>query len=249
MKKRITVELPDYFSISHYKSLNSFEHMDELEKVIHAIAATTEHSVEDIKAWNINDLLAVYKGIGELFDTISNEFYPVFEFKGTTYGFQPISKMLVAEFIDLDARLKDPMKNLEELMAILYRPVINQRFESFEWKAKSYIKTLIGQSEDIFKYYSVEEYDSQKRDWRTEVFKELPISYALGALTFFLQFGLMLQRDLVSSTQSIPMTQKKETIQMLEKAIQSVTTMGGSILSKQLEKDLSSLQEKNQSLN
>ena len=249
MKKRITVELPDYFSISHYKSLNSFEHMDELEKVIHAIAATTEHSVEDIKAWNINDLLAVYKGIGELFDTISNEFYPVFEFKGTTYGFQPISKMLVAEFIDLDARLKDPMKNLEELMAILYRPVINQRFESFEWKAKSYIKTLIGQSEDIFKYYDIEEYDSQKRDWRVEVFKDLPISYALGALTFFLQFGLMLQRDLVSSTQSIPMTQKKETIQMLEKAIQSVTTMGGSILSKQLEKDLSSLQEKNQSLN
>ena len=94
-----------------------------------------------------------------------------------------------------------------------------------------------------------EEYDSQKRDWRVEVFKDLPISYALGALTFFLQFGLMLQRDLVSSTQSIPMTQKKETIQMLEKAIQSVTTMGGSILSKQLEKDLSSLQEKNQSLN
>ena len=249
MKRKITVTLPDYFSISHYKSLNSFEHLDELEKVIHAIAATTEHSVEDIKAWNINDLLAVYKGIGELFDTISNEFYPVFEFKGTTYGFQPISKMLVAEFIDLDARLKDPMKNLEELMAILYRPVINQRFESFEWKAKSYIKTLIGQSEDIFKYYSVEEYDSQKRDWRVEVFKDLPISYALGALTFFLQFGLMLQRDLVSSTQSIPMTQKKETIQMLEKAIQSVTTMGGSILSKQLEKDLSSLQEKNQSLN
>ena len=66
MKKRITVELPDYFSISHYKSLNSFEHMDELEKVIHAIAATTEHSVEDIKGWNINDLLGVYKGIGEL---------------------------------------------------------------------------------------------------------------------------------------------------------------------------------------
>jgi hypothetical protein len=157
--------------------------------------------------------------------------------------------MLVAEFIDLDARLKDPMKNLEELMAILYRPVINQRFESFEWKVKSYIKTIVGQSENIFKYYDVEEYDSQKRDWRVEVFKDLPISYALGALSFFLQFGLMLQRDLVSSTQSIPMTQKKETIQMLEKAIQSVTTMGGSILSKQLEKDLSSLQEKNQSLN
>jgi hypothetical protein len=249
MKKRITVELPDYFSITHYKALNSFEHLDELEKVIHAIAATTEHSVESIKEWNITDLLGVYKGIGELFDTISNEFYPVFEFKGVTYGFQPISKMLVAEFIDLDGRLKDPMKNLEELMAILYRPVVNQRFESFEWKVKSYIKTIVGQSENIFKYYDVEEYDSQKRDWRVEVFKDLPISYALGALTFFLQFGLMLQKDLVSSTPNIPMSQKKETMEMLEKAIQSVRTMGGYTPSGQLEKDLSSLQEKNQSLN
>lgn len=249
MKKTISVQLPDYFSITHYKSLNSFEHLDEIEKVIHAIAATTEHSVEDINGWNINDLLSVYKGVGQLFDTITNEFYPVFEFKGVTYGFQPISKMSVAEFIDLDGRLKEPMKNLEELMAILYRPVINERFESFQWKALSYIKTLIGKSESIFKYYDVEEYDSQKRDWRVEVFKDLPISYALGALTFFLQFGLMLQKDLVSSTPNIPLEKKKETMEMLEKAIQSVTTMGGYIRSEQLEKDLSLSQGQNQSLN
>jgi hypothetical protein len=66
--------------------------MDELDKVIHAIAATTEHSVEDIKGWNINDLLGVYKGIGELFDTISNEFYPVFEFKGRPMDFSQSPK-------------------------------------------------------------------------------------------------------------------------------------------------------------
>lgn len=249
MKKTISVQLPDYFSITHYKSLKSFEHLDEIEKVIHAIAATTEHSVEDINGWNINDLLSVYKGVGQLFDTITNEFYPVFEFKGVTYGFQPISKMSVAEFIDLDGRLKEPMKNLEELMAILYRPVINERFESFQWKALSYIKTLIGKSESIFKYYDVEEYDSQKRDWRVEVFKDLPISYALGALTFFLQFGLMLQKDLVFYTPNIPLEKKKETMEMLEKAIQSVRIMGGYIRSEQLEKDLSLSQGQNQSLN
>jgi hypothetical protein len=223
--------------------------MDELEKVVHTIAATTEHSIEEINGWNINDLLSVYKGVGQLFDDITNEFYPVFEFKGVTYGFQPISKMSVAEFIDLDARLKDPMKNIEELMAILYRPVVNERFESFQWKVLSYIKTLIGQSENIFKYYDVEEYDSQKRDWRVEVFKDLPISYGLGALTFFLQFGLMLQKDLVSSTPNIPMEQKKETMEMLEKAIQLVTTMGGYTPSEVLEKDPSLSQAQNQSLN
>jgi hypothetical protein len=73
--------------------LNSFEHLDELDKVIHAIAATTEHSVDSIKEWNITDLLAVYKGVGELFDNITNEFYPVFEFKGLrNTAFNPYPK-------------------------------------------------------------------------------------------------------------------------------------------------------------
>ena len=112
MKKKIQVELPEYFSIKHYKALGSFEHLDELEKVVYTIVATTEHSAEEVMRWNMTDMLSVYKGVSELLSDITNEFYPVFEFKGTIYGFQPLSKMSVAEWIDLDARLKEDRKSV-----------------------------------------------------------------------------------------------------------------------------------------
>ena len=248
MKKKIQVELPDYFSIKHYKALGSFEHLDELEKVVYTIVATTEHSAEEVMAWNMTDMLSVYKGVSELLSDITNEFYPVFEFKGTIYGFQPLSKMSVAEWIDLDARLKDPVKNLEELMAILYRPITESNFESYTWKVKNYIKTLMGSSESLFKLYSVEEYDVEKRDWRTEVFADLPISYAFGALTFFLGFAMMLQKDLVTSSHELTKEQKKEMTQMIELALHSLNIMDGSSYYEESVHKFSTLQEKNQSL-
>lgn len=248
MKKRIEVTLPDYFSVKHYKSLGSFEHMDEVDRVVATIVATTEHSGEEVMRWNMSDLLSVYKGVSELLSDITNEFYPVFEFRGQMYGFQPLSKMSVAEWIDLDARLKEPIKNLEELMAILYRPITSHKLESFEWKVKSYIKTVIGSAESIFKYYEVEEYDVEKRDWRTEVFKDLPISYALGALTFFLSFGMMLQRDLVSSSPNMTKAEKKGMIQAIDLAIQSLNTTAGSSYYEESVHKSSTSQEKNQSL-
>jgi len=248
MKKKIQVELPEYFSIKHYKSLGSFEHLDELEKVVYTIVATTEHSAEEVMRWNMTDMLAVYKGVAELLSDITNEFYPVFEFKGTLYGFQPLSKMSVAEWIDLDGRLKDPVKNLEELMAILYRPITESNFESYTWKVKNYIKTLMGSSESLFKLYDVEEYDAEKRDWRTEVFSDLPISYALGALTFFLGFGMMLQKDLVTSSPELSKEQKKEMISAIELALRSLNTTDGSSYYEESVHKFSTSQEKSQSL-
>lgn len=247
-KKTIEVQLPDYFSIKHYKALGSFEHLDELEKVVYTIVATTEHSAEEVMTWKITDMMAVYKGVASLLNEITNEFYPVFEFKGTTYGFQPLSKMSVAEWIDLDARLKDPIKNLEELMAILYRPITSSNFDSYQWKVKNYIKTLLGSSESLFKLYEVEEYDSEKREWRTEVFKDLPITYAMGALTFFLGFGMMLQRDLVTSSPDITKEQKKEMIQMIDLAIQSLNITDGYMYYEESVHKSSQSQERNQSL-
>jgi hypothetical protein len=246
--KKIQVQLPDYFSIKHYKSLGSFEHLDELERVVYTIVATTEHSAEEVMRWNLTDMLAVYKGVSQLLNEITNEFYPVFEFKGVVYGFQPLSKCTVAEWIDLDSRLKDPINNLEELMAILYRPITESNFDSFSWKVKNYIKTLMGSSESLFKLYSVEEYDVEKRDWRAEVFKDLPISYTFGALTFFLGFGMMLQKDLVLSSPELTKEQKKEMSQMIELALQSLNISDGYTSYEELVHKSSTSPESNQSL-
>jgi hypothetical protein len=219
MAKKIRVELPEYFTIAHYKRMGSFEHLDEVEKIIATIVAMTDYTQEDVMTWKMADMFKVYKGVESILEDINGEFYPVFEFKGVTYGFQPISKMMVGEWMDLDARLEEPIKHLEEIMAILYRPVVKENFHDLKWKAKSYIRHLMGKPDDLFKLYEVEEYDTEKRDWRVEIFKDLPIEYALGSLHFFLHLGLALQKDLVISSQDLTETQKTAMSKMIELAI------------------------------
>ena len=36
---KIKVEIPDYFSVRHYKALGNFEHLDEVETVAEVVLA------------------------------------------------------------------------------------------------------------------------------------------------------------------------------------------------------------------
>ena len=220
-KKEVTVEIPEYFTVSHYKSMGQFEHMDDLDKIVSVVVATTQHSEDEVINWPLPNLVTIYKGISAILNDIKPIFYPVFEYRNCTYGFQPLSKMSVGEWIDLETRMKDPIKNMESILAILYRPVINERFDGMEWKTKSYIKSLVGQQESLFKYYNVEEYDSEKRVWREEIFKDLPIDYALGAYTFFLAFTLHLQRDILTYSE-VEETLKKELTKEIDAVIEDL---------------------------
>jgi len=222
---KIKVQIPDYFSVKHYKALGNFEHLDEVEKVIHTLVATTEHTQEEIMRWSMHDMLQVYKGVENILQEVNNEFYPVFEFKGITYGFQPISKMSVGEWIDCDSRLENPIENLEELLAILYRPVVKDNFKSLEWRVKDYIRHLKGEPTNLFKMYEVEEYDVEKRDWRKEVFSDLPIEYALGALHFFILFGLTLQRDLATYSPNLTEEERVRIATEMDKVITELASM------------------------
>lgn len=224
-KKKIKVQIPDYFSVKHYKAMGSFEHLDEVEKVIHTIVATTEHTEDEVMRWSMHDMLQVFRGIEGILEEVRNEFYPVFEFKGITYGFQPISKMAVGEWMDLDRRLDNPLANLEEILAILYRPVVKENFKGLEWKIKDYIRHLKGEPTNLFKMYEVEEYDVEKREWRKEVFSDLPIEYALGALHFFIIFGLTLQRDLATYSPNLTEEEKVKMIVEFDKVIQELASM------------------------
>jgi hypothetical protein len=220
--KTVDVTIPDYFSVKHYKSMGSFEHMEEVDKIIAVVTATTEHSEEDVMEWSLPNLLSIYKGISAILNDVTPTFYPVFEFKGVTYGFQPLSKMSVAEWIDLENRMKDPIKNMEGILAILYRPIVEHKFDGMKWNVKSYIKTLTGNTESIFNYYTIENYDTEKRGWREKVFEDLPIEYALGCYTFFLAFTLMLQRDILSYSPEVKASLKKELMKEIDEAIKGL---------------------------
>ena len=110
----------------------------------------------------------------ELLPKIKPEFKDRFELDGISYGFIPKwQDMTYAEFVDMDTiatRKQDEMLNmLHILLAVMYRPITNERTEHD---------------------FDIEKYDVKKMTKRAELFKSnLDVRYVLGAQTFFTNFG------------------------------------------------------------
>ena len=164
--KEIKIDIPIEFTIEHYQKLGQFEHLSEVEKIIRIVSAISSYDEDFIRSWDISSLQKVYLDIHNKITKTEPIFLPIFEFEGIRYGLQPITKMNAGEYIDLEKQLQDG--NVLDVISIIYRPIVKDRFNSFEWKIKNNIKFIQGKSETLFKYYSVEDYDTEKREWRKE---------------------------------------------------------------------------------
>jgi hypothetical protein len=214
--KTVKVDIPNYLTIKHYLGFQLITDVkNDIDLVINTVSIMTGHPVEEIRQWGINDLVTVYKALIEVQLDTKPEFYPILEVEGTLYGFQPISKMTVGEHMDLDRLVKDPQKNLSEIIAILYRPITEHKLRSLEFQVKSNIKALVGGSEHIFPYYTVEKYDANQRKIDKEKILDFPASVALGAMSFFLLTG---GTSLKSSQMSSPLDHKSMMKKMEEQA-------------------------------
>lgn len=101
---------------------------------------------------------------------------------GIEYGFIPdLTDLSVGEFADLDNLVAsgNAYDHLEEVMAILYRPVTKR------WR----------------KFYDIEDYDPKPKD--KEVMKEMTMDVALGAVVFFWTIAEALARDSARSSRRL----------------------------------------------
>ena len=179
------LEIPKYLSIKNYQKVNSLEHLSSTEKTVEVLAILGDIPSEQLKKKHSKDLPKMYDKVTEALFDVGYEYYPIIEVEGVLYGYQPITKMTLGEYIDLENLTKKPLENLDQIMAILYRPVLKHRFKSLEFKIKNGLRLGQGKLEDVLKYYTVEEYDSNKRYDYAEIFQDIPVAYALGALSFF----------------------------------------------------------------
>ncbi len=209
--KTVKVDIPNYLTIKHYLGFQAITDVkNDIDLVINTVSIMTGHSIEEIRQWGIDDLITVYKALAEVQLDTKAEFYPIVEVEGTLYGFQPVSKMNIGEHMDLERLAKDPQKNMTEIIAILYRPISEHKLKSLEFKVKSNIKALLGGSEHLFPYYTVEKYDATQRRIDAEKMKDFPASVALGAMSFFLLTGTTsLKNSQTSSLQDLKSKMKK----------------------------------------
>lgn len=196
MSKEITINIPEVITVGQYQKFGTLDHLTNTERIIRIVSAITDYSEEEVGKWNVSNLFTIYKDLQGRIDELEAVFLPIFEWDGVTWGFQPIHKMTGGEYIDLESRLQEGVLKINEVLAILYRPITEHRFDGLEWKIKSNVKYALGKAESLFKYYTLEDYDTEKRDWRAERFKDLPVGLGLGAYNFFLFVGMKFLENL-----------------------------------------------------
>jgi hypothetical protein len=199
--------LPDYLSIKDWKYFQSLEIENDNEKMLNFISYATDIPEDTIMSLRPMDLTQVYGTLVEKLGQVEPSFYPVIEINGQLYGYSSLSKMTFGEYIDLQKLTKNPTMNIEEIMALLYRPIEKHSFKGITWAVKSQYKIGTGNVENLFQYYDLEKYDSKKRAKQADIMSQLPVAFALGALSFFL---VLTNTLLVSTNLSLNPKIKKE---------------------------------------
>ena len=222
---QIELNIPDYLSIEDWKYFNSLEHLSDTEKMIEMICHLGGKDREEVNKWKPAALTQVYAKLLESFQNLEPQFYPIIEIDKQLYGFTPISKMTIGEYTDLERLAKESVNSLEEIMAILYRPIEKHSFKGLKWAFKNTYKVGLGQAENLFKYYDTKEYNSRDRSEQSKLMSTIPASFGLGALSFFLVLGSSL--SLASSLSSLPPDQQMKEMKKVQQGMTSLNIGGG----------------------
>jgi len=224
MSKSITIEIPTTITVGAYIQFGTLDHLSDTERIVKIISVIASKSEDEVKTWAVADISKIYKDLNKRLEDTEPTFLPAFEWGNQLWGFQPLHKMSAGEYIDLETYLKDGVKGLPNVLSILYRPITKNRLDGLKWKIMKNIKYVIGKSENLFKYYDIEEYDIEKQEYRKNLFKTLPISVALGAYSFFLSTGQILLKDLATSFRKEMKGMKKEDKEEFQRLLN--TTVG-----------------------
>ena len=226
MSKQLDITIPLDISVEHYIKFGTMDHLSDTERIIRIVSVISEYSEDVVKTWSVKDIGRIYTDLNQRIIDIKPLFFPIIEWKSVTYGFQPISKMTAGEFIDLEKALEGGIDNLPQVLSILYRPITKNKLDGLEWKIKNNLKYVVGKSENLFKYYDIEEYDTSESNRRVMMFSELPIQVGLGAYSFFLSIGEIYLENSKTSLQKLT---KKMTKREKKVVQQLLDTMAGSI--------------------
>jgi len=188
----VSIEIPENLSdikLSAYKKfilLANETNGDEI--ALHQFCGLTPAQQEGMKK---KDLDAIRNQIGEIL-VQKPALTKTFMFKGKEYGFHPkIEDISMGEYIDLEEHLKDPYKNAEKVLGVLYRPITNK----------------------MFGRHSIENYDPEVHDGLG--FQDLSAEIFIGCLLFFYRIVTELQ---ITFLQSLEKDQQRDMMLNLSSA-------------------------------
>ena len=160
-------------------------------EALNTIAELSNIPKELIKQLELSDIAVIMNRVAELQQKQNSSLKRVIELEGKRYGFHPnLDEITLGEWADLETFIKDDIeKNLPEVMAILYRPIVEEKN----------------------KVYTIEAYDGNI-SIRTEIMKNMSAEQVQSALVFFYHLG----RELLMILPSYLMERLKETKEQLQ---------------------------------
>jgi hypothetical protein len=203
-KKEYKIEIPDYLTIGQYQTIIGHKESSKIETVVHQVHSLTGIEKKELRGWSPKDLMSVSKKYSHLID-FKSSFFPLIEFKGQLYGYSSIKKAKLGEYIDIEQYAKEPNENLAKLAAILYRPVSKSRFKDYNFIVQQGVKMVRNKVDgNVFDWYEIDDYTIEDRLDREIDMKDFPVHIILGALSFFLQTGLLYTSHIAYSDTSKP---------------------------------------------
>jgi hypothetical protein len=160
--KQYTIDEPTISTWNNLNQLRDFQ--NEWDFGLSMICMMTGLSEEEIMECDYQAIKDTTENLSSWLMETQEKFYEEFDFRGITYKFIDLNNLKFGEWIDLDFFLQKPLsyrqKNLNELMALLYRE-----------KDKETGKVV--------------KYNSLETKKRALLFEQLPVRYLRGSMVFF----------------------------------------------------------------
>ena len=148
--------------------LIDFQTGSKTEEAENTIATLSDMPKNLIKELELSDVAVILSTIAKLQEGQDSSLKKIIEIEGKRYGFHPdLDSITLGEFADIETFIKgDVEKHLPELMAVLYRPVLEE--------SKGGV-------------YTIEAYDGNI-SIRAEQMKKMSAEQVQSALVFFYHF-------------------------------------------------------------
>lgn len=155
-------------TLEKWLALIDFHKLNKSKEAEETIAALSNIPKELIKELELKDVAIIMNRIAELQQKQDSSLKRVIEIDGKRYGFHPdLDSITLGEWSDLESMIKNNVeKHLPEIMAILYRPIVEEQ-------------------NDI---YTIKSYDGDI-SIRAEQMKKMAAEQVQSALVFFYHLG------------------------------------------------------------
>lgn len=176
------------------------EELDDLQKKLVTLSTLTGAPIDALNRAKKSVIDAALEELEKILSTPpSQQLNLLIEIDGEEYGFHPnLHELKLKEFVDLDTKLGKGWEAMDEVVAILYRPVTERKKDK----------------------YKIEEYDYVEAHKRAKLFRDnLSVETVNGAAAFFLTIAM----DYMTTTAHSLKSQKQKPSKALRQTKKPLT--------------------------